>query len=1127
MTLHTLPLRRALQALVILLTPLAGFAAAVKFEIPSQPAHTALRLFVKQSGTEVLFVQDDLERVKSNAVVGEFEPADAIGRLLKGTGYAAKKNESGKFVVAAERHAAAPGRVTGSLVTAIRGEPIVGATVRVAGEDIACVTGSAGGFVLSDVPAGTHLLHISSDTIVPAKITNVRVRAGETTNLDALEIPMPGANGSLEMKEVTVNASDLEKGLLRMQAFEVSDTKVTGIINQGIIPRQENEAVRYNIISRDDIDRSGVTTLPELMRRVSANQETGTTSQRTFSLSAAGTGNFLGQGDLVNLRGMGNGQTLVMINGRRLYGSDTSGADVSRIPLAAVERIEILPSSGSAIYGANSGAGVINVIMKTGYKGTELTTYAGASTHKGAEEIRADLFTGMTFNEGRTSLNIGLGFGRRNELTRGERDYDQRAIDNKAAAVGTTYFRSIILPMAFTRRPTIITTSPLGLGIPSNPTAVMAVVPAGTSGLGLTPDSFNATANTAEVNTDRLARTRLLNQSTNEYAMLNLDHKLLGDALGFYSELTWRQEVDPVRFPSANSLISLTATDPRNPFRTGVTPGFVGRAIVIYRDPADLPDDLQIGTRTTLRAVAGLYGKWKTVSGRQYSWSADASWDRNTSDSESHNQIGGITPASQAGYYSVLKDLTGAPLLPESEWRKYGYHYRSVSKPTVTNVNLRLNGDLIQLWGGPARFSLVGEARREDYVSETSYSDVGEYIFLPGGFGSSLIDRISSTRRKFFAGGGELELPIVGERNRKAWLYSLDISGGARYEKNQGFFAATPPLAALKIAFIRDAAFRIAYQEGFQPPSLFSLTNPATITPNVSSAGYVDALRPGVTNPNYTSISSGNPDLKPETSKTWDVGVILTPRWLPGLSVNAAYFRYDKKDVVSGINLTTAITSFPELVVRDPASPADVAAGRPGPVNTFYNKSVNFARQFSDGVDLNVRYDLPPTPIGRFTFTTDATWTKRFFSQARPDAPKVNAMGVAPLSSNFVLERRGSAGLIWSRDAWSASAIANYTGSFESSTTAPSVLNPNGSGIDGLRIASAITVDLQVSYAFRYNQSDARRWRKYLGGTKWSIGALNAFDKEPALWTDRIRGFYSTFVDPRQQFVYLQVKKTL
>lgn len=917
----------------------------------------------------------------------------------------------------------------------------------------------------------------------------------------------------------------IRDGIVELDDFEVTGLRVTGIVNQGVIPREENQAVRYHVISRMEIERTGLTNMSDLMRRVSYNQETGTSTMRTYAISASATGNLMGAGDLVNLRGMGSGQTLIMINGRRVYGGDGTGADITRIPLSAVERIEILPTSGSAIYGGSSVAGVINVVLRSGYQGTEISTYMGASTEKGAEEFRFALFHGQNFNEGRTSLMLALNFGHQNELTRGERDYDARAVASPGLQPGSAAFNSVILPMMLSPRGTIYTTSPLGLGVPSNPTARYAGIPVGSDGIGLSPASFTGTAGQASISTtDRLARSRLRNPSTNYAAVLNLEHAMFGDALGFYTELTWRRAEDEVVFPTANTHISLSATDPRNPFRTNVTPGFVGRAVTVYRDLVDLGDDVQTGIRETQRVVAGLKGKW-TSNGRPFNWSADGSWDRNVSTIHSISVLGAFNAASLAGHYNIFRDLTGASLLPEAELKKFRRRSLTEIDPRIAAVNLRLNGEVAELWGGPLGLSLGAESRRETAFSTNSYPEIGEYFSLPGG--PALVSEVwADTARDVTASYLEFVAPLVGSRNRLPWLHSLEVTGGIRYEKYSDFRAAKPPVAAVKIGLTRDIAFRAQYSEGFQPPTLAQLfAPPATYTINAGS--YVDPLRPGQVSPSYTTIYLGNPNLRPETSKTLDLGVIMTPRWLPGLSINGSYFRFDKQDLAANQVIQNAILYFPDLVDRDPASAADIAAGRPGPVNMFRNIPVNVARQFTDGYDLAVRYESPDTNFGRVIASIGGTLTKRFFNQARENQPKVNELGIARFTGNFVLEKKATGSITWNRRAWSATWTGTYNDDFESSTTARSATNPNGSGIDGPRIPSSFTMDLQLSYQIPAQQTRSDRWRNWLAGTKWSIGALNFTNEEPSLWSDRTRGLYNPYVDPRQRYVYLEIKKSL
>jgi outer membrane receptor protein involved in Fe transport len=935
----------------------------------------------------------------------------------------------------------------------------------------------------------------------------------------------------------------IQNGTVQMEKFEVTGTKVTGVVNQGIIPREENQAVRYSIISRADIERSGVTSLSELMRNVSSNAEYSNTPEGQQAGRAATSGQTFAFGDQINLRGLGNGQTLVMINGRRLYGRDGSGngagADIGRIPLAAVERVEILPVSGSAIYGANSVGGVVNVIMRKGYSGTEIGTYFGGSKG-GGEEYRLNLFHGRSFNEGRSNFSLTLDYQRKYELLSGERAYYRHALANPAAQPPSPAFVSEILSTLTGPLPTIRTTSPLGLGIPSNPTATLATVPTGSSGLGLTPNDFNATAGQTGVSTVAIARLPLLPNIQGRSAILNFDHELFGDRLGLYVELMGRTGERYNTFPRPSASYSLSATDPRNPFRTGVTPGFVGRAITITRATEDLPDYYQIARDRTVRAVAGFQGKWTTADDRSFNWALDGSWDRNATDADYVTPVAGLTAAATAGIYNLLRDLTGVPQFSKEEADKYAYTLLARNFSTVTAANFRLNGDLMRMWGGPARFSLGAEQRKEEFSTRTGYTNIGEYNALPGGAaapgaslapgGSLVFSNVvpTETERNVTAGYAELVLPLVGEPNRQPWLHSLELSGGLRYEKYTDFKAARPPALAAKMGVTRDFALRVAYMEGFQPPTLAQL-DPTVTTSTSTATAYVDVLRPGQPLPNsYQVIASGNPDLTPETTKTWDVGVILTPRWLPGFTLNVSYFRYDKRNSISTLSLADAILFDPSLVIRAAPTPADTAAGMPGIITGYYSIPKNSTRLETDGVDFDLNYRISTEQWGQFALVAQATWNREFLAETRPGIFAATRVGVAPTNSaTFLLRWKGYGGIQWQKGVWAASVMANYSSSFQTSTTEPTAENPTGSGIDGASIGPHCTIDTQVSYSIPLGGSAASNWRRWAGGTKWSLGVRNLFDAEPPTYTDRRRNYYFPLADPRQQFVYLQIKKTL
>ena len=156
------------------------------------------------------------------------------------------------------------------------------------------------------------------------------------------------------------------------------------------IPRLATEsALPLQVLTREDILRSGATTVPELLSTVPAN--------------VLGSNDQLAIGNLVrpglasaNLRGIGDGSTLVLLNGRRVanYAFDGGTVDLNTIPLSAVERIEILKDGASAIYGADAIAGVVNIILRTDVSGFEATTYGAWTEHGGDDARQASVSAG-------------------------------------------------------------------------------------------------------------------------------------------------------------------------------------------------------------------------------------------------------------------------------------------------------------------------------------------------------------------------------------------------------------------------------------------------------------------------------------------------------------------------------------------------------------------------------------------------------------------------------------------------------------------------------------------------------------------------------------------------------------
>lgn len=189
------------------LMAVAARAAPVHFDLPAQPAASALMAFAKQAGVEVLFSFDDLKTVPANAVVGDFEPADAIARLLQGTGFTAVRNAAGKFVVVPERSRRRTSEVRGRVLANETETPVANALVRLGDSTLAVRSRADGSFQLPDAPVESQMLVVQAEGFATTRVENLRLRPGR--ELDLGEIRLAAGEDLQSLEAIVVNATEL------------------------------------------------------------------------------------------------------------------------------------------------------------------------------------------------------------------------------------------------------------------------------------------------------------------------------------------------------------------------------------------------------------------------------------------------------------------------------------------------------------------------------------------------------------------------------------------------------------------------------------------------------------------------------------------------------------------------------------------------------------------------------------------------------------------------------------------------------------------------------------------------------------------------------------------------------
>ncbi|HUL54026.1 MAG TPA: carboxypeptidase regulatory-like domain-containing protein, partial [Opitutaceae bacterium] len=232
------------------LLPAFAHPDPVDFNLPAQPMVEALLAFSRQARVEILFSFDELREVRSNEVLGRYEPTDAVSRLLRGTDFVARRNDQGKFVVTRIPHAA--GSIKGRLRTS-DGAPARGVRVTVSETPQSTVTDERGEFEFPAVPPGIYQLVAAGPGYQPLPIAGIRVLAGRVALVDTQQ--MRAADEVTRLAPYVVTGESDRRRLFDGSGAYLGPRVAAGNLD---LPRTADDALPYTIYTRSQIVRSGV-----------------------------------------------------------------------------------------------------------------------------------------------------------------------------------------------------------------------------------------------------------------------------------------------------------------------------------------------------------------------------------------------------------------------------------------------------------------------------------------------------------------------------------------------------------------------------------------------------------------------------------------------------------------------------------------------------------------------------------------------------------------------------------------------------------------------------------------------------------------------------------------------------
>ena len=708
----------------------------------------------------------------------------------------------------------------------------------------------------------------------------------------------------------------------------------------------------------------------------------------------------------MNLRGLGLGSTLVLIDGRRItqsaaYGQDGSSfVDINTIPSVMLKRLEILKDGAAATYGSDAVAGVANFLTKDDFTGLEISGAYQKTTDGPQKDQDLGFLWGTELEN--TNIVFGANFFKRSSLPAVDRAFTD---PDSNGGIGFS-----------------------AAGQPGN--YVLANTP------GLTPDPSCEAAGGFMRGTlcrfNYIIYNELFVPETRLQSMLNITHSFEDSEL-YFSLLVTRNTVDgQILPPSLPTVISgtpsnpaIAATHPNNPFGDDVVVaiarpfGANSSAGVIDRD------------NNTNRLVLGLKGDIGK-------WYYDLAYQHSTNDySFNYPDI------LRTRYAAALKGQGG----PNNDqyFNPFGLSVNSQEviddikadayvdgTATLQTIDFVATSDLWVMDGGDVTIAIGSQLRREsldiDFSADFESFDLA---FLVG-------STDYSPTRNVYSLFSEILLPLSDD---------LELQIAARYENYSDFGSSFDPKIAIRWSISDNLIVRSSASTAFRTPSL------------LQGYGSLAAVNDFPGSQFRADLTRGNLDLDNEEAEIFNLGMIFKP--IEELSITLDYWRFDYEQVITKENAQNIFADW----AANGSSCADtrikLAASSPATGNCssgFIAVNTNFfnaANMFTDGIDFSLEY-RKETQAGTFNFGINMTKLLSL-DIVESDGGKIDAVGKRNYY-NFARSNqdlRGNINLNWQHNSHSAAVNLHYIGSYI-----------NDQDEENPTIESHTTVDMQYSYAF-------------------------------------------------------------
>lgn len=871
-------------------------------------------------------------------------------------------------------------------------------------------------------------------------------------------------------------------------------------------------------IDRQAIDRTGSATIGDFLQDIPA-------------ISGAATNPSVnnGGGDgsaTVSLRGLGDSRTLTLLNGRRMV-----YADINSIPMAAIERVEILKDGASAVYGTDAIGGVVNFILKRDFDGSELSIGYGESSRSDAQRTTANFTYGWSGERGNILFN--LNYNDQQEVLAADRDYSRDAL--------TLYSGTVTVggsSRTTTGRYSVPRTTAAANGINCPGTGDNVALTRRADRPGSSWSDFRCFNNATDLfNYQAVGNLQLTPQ---ERAGVFIASRFnLTESATLYTDIYTQNtraygQIAPLPFDARPGQDEVTIS-PQSVFWpfTGLTTGLSGNDLRLRLSAiGNRRFSFQTDVKQITTGVEGLIGDGR--------WGYDVGFTYGKLEQEGLSTGYLFTPALASALGPSFRDAAGTlrcgtpnnvipnctpvnffgPLTSASDQAalaRISSPARNTTDADLKNFYGTVSGDLFELPAGPVATAFGVEYREEAFafvpdflavVDTTNYTClISSEACTTSAIGSFDVSELY----------GEALVPLLSDA---PFAESLSATFGFRWSDYSTFGSTSNWKLGLEWRPMGDVLVRGTVAEVFRAPTISDLFQ----GDSASSDSFSDpcngwrgapagspqrlACQNVATNGSFnqtdtqlSAIKGGNAALQPEQGKVFTYGVVYDPSWLSGASLSVDLWRVYLNDTIGTVGTQTILNNcfnngaFCDLFSRNSQ----------GEILRLFDRNANVGRTDTKGVDVGLKYRLDDTGIGDFRFSLDTTYTSQFDVQT---IVLGQVVARSFLAGTFLSSANGGLGnysrvrslgsIAWSLGNFDAQWTGRYVSGFSVGSIFPNTRTNTCADL-GLALAPGGTPgcffergsQTYHNFVFGYNMEP---W-----GTKFQLGVDNAFDKQPPI----------------------------